>query len=151
MRFRRADSGFNLYDLEIIRPGQIELDIDSEIAEEGGARKEGAVKIYYGKRYERDSKNREKALEIHGTVCVICGFDFEKVYGERGMGYIEVHHTEPLSYSDEEQIVSPETDLIPVCANCHRIIHRRRDNVLTIEEMRQITNSLSNAQDSING
>jgi 5-methylcytosine-specific restriction protein A len=150
MRFRRADSGFNLYDLEIIHPKEIENDIESEIAQEREAHAEGAVKKYYGKRYERDPKNRKKALEVHGTVCVICGFDFEKVYGERGMGFIEVHHTEPLSSFDEEQIVNPETDLIPVCANCHRIIHRRRDNVLTIEKMRHITNSLLNAQDSIN-
>jgi 5-methylcytosine-specific restriction protein A len=149
MRFKKADSGFNLYDLEIIRPGEIKLDVEAEIAEEREARTEGAAKRYFGKRYERDPKNRKIALEIHGTVCVICGFDFEKVYGERGMGFIEVHHTEPLSSSDEAQTVNPETDLIPVCANCHRIIHRRRDKVLNIEEMKLITSSLSNVQDTI--
>ena len=124
---------------------------ESEIAEERELRTEGATKQYYGKRYERDPKNRKIALEVHGTVCVICGFDFEKVYGERGMGFIEVHHTVPLSSYDEEHTVNPETDLVPVCANCHRIIHRRRDKVLNIEEMKLITNSSSNVQGSING
>lgn len=150
MRFKRADSGFSLYDLEIIHPKEIEFDIESEIAEERELRTEGAAKQYYGKRYERDPKNRKIALEVHGTVCVICGFDFEKVYGDRGMGFIEVHHTVPLSSYDEEHTVNPETDLVPVCANCHRIIHRRRDKVLNIEEMKLILSSLSSLQDTTN-
>lgn len=90
--------------------------------------------------YERDPKNRKRALEIHRTICVTYDFDFEKVYDKPGMGFIEVHHTEPPSSSDEEQTVNPETELVPVCANCHRIIHRRRGRVLTIEEMKLITN-----------
>ena len=85
---------------------------------------EGSVKKYYGKRYERDPKNRKKAIELHGTTCAVCGFDFEKVYGERGKGFIEVHHTEPLGSLSEEKIINPQTDLVPVCSNCHRIIHR---------------------------
>ena len=110
------------------------------------------VLTWYGKndkkRYERDPLNRRIALEIHGTVCVVCGFDFEKFYGKRGQGFIEVHHTLPLSLSGEQQPVNPQTDLLPVCSNCHRIIHRRRDKVLTIEEMKQITKTQSNLQDS---
>jgi 5-methylcytosine-specific restriction protein A len=150
MRFKRADNEFIIYDLEIIHPGEIELDIEAEIAEERETRTEGAAKRYFGKRYERDPKNRKIALEIHGTVCVICDFDFEKIYGERGIGFIEVHHTVPLSSSNEECTVNPETDLVPVCANCHRIIHRRRDKILTIDEMKLILSSLLNGQGKIN-
>lgn len=38
----------------------------------------------------------------------------------------------------EEVEINPETDLVPVCANCHRMIHRRKDDVLTIEELKSI-------------
>ena len=68
----------------------------------------------------------------------MCRFDFEKSYGERGKGFIEVHHIKPLSSSNEEMIINPETDLVPVCANCHRMIHRRKDHILSIEEMNSL-------------
>lgn len=55
---------------------------------------EGNVKYYYGKRYERDLVNDEKAIVIHGTKCCVCGFDFEEIYGQIGKGYIEIHHSE---------------------------------------------------------
>lgn len=79
-----------------------------------------------------------RAIEIHGTRCKGCGFDFEAVYGERGRGFIEVHHTKPLYLNQKEQIVAPVKDLLPVCSNCHRMIHRRKDSVLTIEQIQKI-------------
>jgi 5-methylcytosine-specific restriction protein A len=117
-------------------------DIESELIENEEPRKEGAIKQYFGKRYERDSLNRKKAIKIHGLKCTVCKFDFEKVYGLRGKDFIEVHHTKPL-FTLEGQVVAinPETDLVPVCSNCHRMIHRRHDNVLTIEQLKQILKS----------
>jgi predicted HNH restriction endonuclease len=48
-----------------------------------------------------------------------------------------VHHLKPLMSSvQEEVVINPETDLVAVCSNCHRVIHRRKDNVLSIEELR---------------
>ncbi|MFS0596653.1 HNH endonuclease [Peribacillus frigoritolerans] len=113
-------------------------DIDSEQAEEESYHTDGAVKEYYGKRYERNPENRKMAIEIHGLNCVACGFNFELVYGERGKDFIEVHHVKPLSTIGEEVVIDPEKDLVPVCSNCHRMIHRRKDEVLTVEELRQI-------------
>lgn len=69
---------------------------------------------------------------------MICGFDFEQTYGKAGHNYIEVHHVVPLSDSNGEVDVNPEKDLICVCANCHRIIHRRRDLIYTADEVRQM-------------
>ncbi|MED4990883.1 HNH endonuclease [Parageobacillus toebii] len=116
----------------------IKEDIDAELFEEHPTYKEGAVQEYYGKRYERNPESRKKAIEIHGLNCVVCGFNFEEVYGERGKDFIEVHHVKPLSTIKEEVEINPETDLVPVCANCHRMIHRRKDDVLTIEELKSI-------------
>lgn len=115
-------------------------DIDSEQAEEESYHKDGAIKEYYGKRYERNPENRKKAIEIHGLSCVACDFNFEEVYGERGKDFIEVHHVKPLSTVSGEVTIDPKEDLVPVCSNCHRMIHRRKDNVLTVEELRFLVN-----------
>jgi 5-methylcytosine-specific restriction protein A len=75
-------------------------------------------------------------------VCEACGFDFYITYGEIGRGYIEVHHQKPVfqyEESDFSRVVSDAIkDLIPVCANCHRIIHRKRKNPLSLDELREI-------------
>ncbi|CCL27444.1 HNH endonuclease [Clostridioides difficile] len=74
-------------------------------------------------------------IEYHGTKCAVCGFDFERVYGNRGRGYIEMHHIRPLSYVGDESNINPKTDLVPICSNCHR----KKDNVLSIYELREAT------------
>ena len=33
--------------------------------------------------------------------------------------------------------VNPETDLVCLCANCHRMMHRSREHVMTVEELRE--------------
>lgn len=98
--------------------------------------KEGRLIYRKSRQYERNPKNRRLAIQYHGLTCNICGFNFEKVYDKYGAGYIEVHHINPLHLSQEEVIINPKTDLITICSNCHRIIHRSRDNPLSIEEMK---------------
>lgn len=113
-------------------------DLLAEKAQNASFYKDGEVKQYYGNRYERKTKNRLRAIEIHGTSCLVCGFDFEKVYGEHGKNFIEVHHIKPLSTLDEAVEINPEHDLVPVCSNCHRMIHRKRDHILSVEELRNL-------------
>lgn len=115
----------------------INQDIEAEKYEEGYG-VEGTVKYYYGKRYERDSKNRRLAIEKHGLNCYVCDFNFEAVYGERGKDFIEIHHIKPLSTLLEVMEVNPEIDLVPLCSNCHRMIHRRKEDVLSVEELKSI-------------
>lgn len=118
----------------------VKNDIDAEQSQEDFYYKDGKVIEYHGTRYERNPVNRARAIEIHGTICKACGFDFEKVYGERGRGFIEVHHINPLFSIDKETDINPETDLVPVCSNCHRMIHRKKNTVLTIEELKLLLN-----------
>ena len=101
-------------------------------------RVEGNRKKIYTTKYERNSKNREDAIKIHGTRCMVCDFDFEEAYGELGKDFIEVHHTKPLYSLEEEMEINPEEDLVCLCSNCHRMIHRKRDKVLTVEELKGI-------------
>jgi 5-methylcytosine-specific restriction enzyme A len=87
---------------------------------------------------ERDRNLRAKKIARHlqrhsELACEICGFDFRAVYGDHGVGYIECHHTTPLHASGETK--TKLNDLILVCANCHRMIHRRNP-WLTAEQLR---------------
>lgn len=116
-----------------------EINWDEEtVQEETAGTTEGKRTVYYTTKYERSSKNREAAIRIHGTKCMICGFDFEQKYGELGKGYIEVHHIKPLATLEQEVVINPETDLICVCANCHRMLHRFKNYIVTVEELKYI-------------
>lgn len=97
---------------------------------------EGNRKSRLSNYYERDPKLRTAAIKIHGLVCKVCGFDFRAVYGEHGAGFIEVHHLRPVSNLNASTKVSPEDDMITVCSNCHRMIHRNKDRVLTPAELK---------------
>lgn len=55
--------------------------------------------------------------------CCICHFSFFERYGERGNGFIEAHHIFPISKLTEETETKIK-DLILVCSNCHRMLHR---------------------------
>ncbi|MCK9223168.1 MAG: HNH endonuclease [Limnochordia bacterium] len=91
-----------------------------------------------GKVQERLHKYRERNpnlvtvaknsfLKRHGRLyCEACGFDFAKAYGDRGEGCIEVHHKTPLSELESGHTTTSIEDVLLVCANCHRIIHRIR-------------------------
>lgn len=99
---------------------------------------EGKKKAVYTTKYERKPANRAAAIAVHGTVCMACGFDFGKMYGEYGKGFIEVHHAKPLFENAGEIIPDPKTDLICLCSNCHRMVHRFRNKVLTLDELKSI-------------
>jgi 5-methylcytosine-specific restriction protein A len=99
------------------------------------ARTEGGTKVFLSKRIERDDRAKRDAVTIHGLSCVACGFNFEKVYGAWGRGFIEVHHIVPLAQSGRTE-TDPKTDLAVLCANCHRMVHRRQGICLTVAELR---------------
>lgn len=103
--------------------------------------KDGKSNEVLTNQYERNIQNRLRAIEIHGCVCAVCGFDFEQAYGDLGKGYIEIHHNIPLSFSKEVEI-NPERDLTPLCSNCHRMIHRDLKNVMTIAELQEKYNKI---------
>lgn len=100
---------------------------------------EGAKKMVVVNSYERNRDARDRCIAAHGCKCSVCGLDFEKMYGELGRGFIHVHHKVPISTIGEEYKLDPENDLIPVCPNCHAMLHRGDDGkVLTIDELKAI-------------
>lgn len=80
----------------------------------------------------KDAKERFK--RINGELfCEACGINFEKVYGERGVGFIEGHHKKPISEMIEGEKTKVE-DIGMLCSNCHRMIHRIP--MISIEELK---------------
>lgn len=99
---------------------------DIQYYEEREFLKEGKTKQVFVNLFERNSKARQECINYYGGYqCQICRFDFEKVYGELGRHFIEVHHKIPLSKIGKNYIVNPKKDLLPVCPNCHAMLHRK--------------------------
>ena len=94
----------------------------------------------------RNKRLREACIDFykkqHGgrLVCECCGFDFKRAYGIEDE-YIEVHHLKPFAHTDGEHEVCAETELVPLCANCHRMIHHVRGgkagSCITLEELKE--------------
>ncbi len=68
---------------------------------------------------------KESAKKRGRLLCQVCDFDFAKRYGSFGEGYIDAHHTVPVSELTPGTPTRLE-DIALVCANCHRMLHRRR-------------------------
>ena len=101
-------------------------------------KEEGKPKKIYTTIYERNPRNRKEAIKIHGCRCQVCGFDFYQKYGKLGENFIEVHHVKPLHYIHEKVHINPQTDLVCLCSNCHRMIHKTRNKIIKVERLRQI-------------
>jgi len=97
---------------------------------------EGTRQVIPTTRYERNPEARKRCLATKGYLCNVCGFDFEKTYGERGKGFIHVHHITQISKSNGSHPINPEKDLIPVCPNCHAMLHKG-SHMLTIDDLKK--------------
>jgi hypothetical protein len=84
---------------------------------------EGAVQQIKVNKYERDKKAREACLSHYGYVCQVCSVMLRDVYGAIAETLIHVHHLKPISEIGKSYMINPVADLIPVCPNCHAVIH----------------------------
>lgn len=110
----------------------ISLDRDAE---------EGGIRYLVHKTYERNKAliqdRKSQALKAEGALrCEACYFDFSARYGDRGEGFIECHHTKPISEMGPGSKTKLE-DLALLCANCHRMIHVRKP-WLRLDELRAL-------------
>ncbi|MEV6065568.1 HNH endonuclease [Nocardia sp. NPDC052001] len=109
--------------------GELTVDIafvDATVESGEGVREGGLLEALHYRRERNPRIKRKKIAQFlrhHRRVhCEVCGFDFEAVYGERGKEYIECHHILPLHVSGETE--TRLADLILLCSNCHRMVHR---------------------------
>jgi predicted HNH restriction endonuclease len=115
-----------------------------EVFDENIIIQEGRKKLVETAVYERSLTLRNYAIR-HFCIgekifCQCCNFNFQDFYGESiGKGFIEIHHTKPIfKYEDEDlenTLAQAIDNLIPVCSNCHRMIHRNRNKPLEIQHL----------------
>lgn len=96
-----------------------------ELETENSGYSEGDLKHIRANRYERNPLNRKLCLSIKGYNCTVCGMNFENRYGEIGHHFIHVHHITPVSQMGEGYVIDPVKDLVPMCPNCHAMLHRK--------------------------
>lgn len=88
------------------------------------------------RKMEEDPKIRLQVLKNHGLNCDICGFNYENTYGELGKGLIQIHcmqHGDGTKGNCEK-----EEDFIPICENCHILVHKLEGTGITLRELRDL-------------
>lgn len=98
---------------------------------------EGTVTEIWQVRRERNQKLRDKAYRAAKGICCVCGFDFAKLLGGRGVRVLQVHHRKQLASSDQPR-VTKFSDLAVVCANCHLLLHLDPKNALSVKTLRTL-------------
>jgi len=134
IRFKKiTEQTYNIefIDLNLIRKDEND-NLESIIFED-----EQRKQLIYSTKYERDPQIRQQVIKIHGKKCMACGFDFEKTYGALGKDFIEVHHINPLINSENKVEINPQTDFVCLCSNCHRMIHRNKERMLSLEDLKK--------------
>jgi hypothetical protein len=109
---------------------------------------EGATRRVTVNAYERNVAARRACIAHFGSVCAVCQIEFEATYGELGRGFIHVHHTRPMSEIRERYDVDPKQDLIPICPNCHAMLHQKSPP-LTVSELRSLLVQLYGADSKV--
>lgn len=94
---------------------------------------------------KRSQKLRVYAKKVFASadgtiVCRGCGFEGSEVYGEPGKGLIEIHHTKPISASGEtkDDLKNAVKNVLPLCPNCHRLVHRKASEVMGLGELKKL-------------
>lgn len=105
---------------------------------------EGAVIHRSVEQRTRSRRLRDAAITVFRQqhdgrlFCSLCGFDFEAIYGELGRDFIEVHHTEIIREGEPVDLMIALERVAPLCANCHRMIHRRLGVIISLQELQAI-------------
>lgn len=96
---------------------------------------QAAKDLTYHLKCERDITNREAVTKLYGYRCGICGFHYAKAYGEDiAKEFIDIHY---IGDGNPHQTPDPAKDFIPVCANCHRMLHRKRSHNITVRDLKK--------------
>ncbi len=99
--------------------------------------------------FQRNPQLARQAKDAYTCVCKVCGFDFAMTYGILGLGFAEMHHLNPLSERPPGEwtagILTNIADIAVLCANCHRMIHRRKP-AFSIEELRAMIHADGEAE-----
>jgi len=98
---------------------------------------EGKTRQVIVNSFERNRQARHECIEHFGLNCQVCDFNFQEKFGELGKNFIHVHHIVDISTIGKEYSVNPKTDLIPVCPNCHAMLHKQKP-AYSVSELKRI-------------
>ncbi len=102
---------------------------------------EGKYRYVLHKRRERSSALRKAKVKHFLTTndfihCELCRVNLNEKYpSSLSEGYIEVHHINPISTLAEHTPTHID-DLILLCPNCHRMVHRTKDAEKNLEDLK---------------
>ncbi len=98
---------------------------------------EGEKKHVEFEQAHRNPALRQACINKYGYQCQCCGMNFAELYGEElGGNFIEVHHLKMISTFDESRPEDYLENLVPLCSNCHSMIHHGKEGPLTLAELR---------------
>lgn len=103
---------------------------------------EGKYRYVLHKRRERSSALRKAKVKHFLTTndfihCELCRINLNDKYpNSLSEGYIEVHHIKPISILAEHTPTHID-DLILLCPNCHRMVHRTKDAEKNLEDLKK--------------
>lgn len=127
-----------------VRSGPVEIarldDKPPAALEYGTLASEGVMTRDSVNRYKRSDRARQECIELRGAMCQVCDLEFGQRYGEFAQGFIHVHHIEPLSQIEDRENyrVNPRDDLVPVCPNCHAMLHLGVETPRSVEELKHL-------------
>lgn len=118
--------GEGIWGLKNFEPNEDNMDITQDDSSFSEGRETIRKHIIRERNHQLISKAKNEYLKKNGVLkCEICGFDFEKVYGKIGYGFIEAHHLKPVSMMKEGEKTRVE-DIVLLCSNCHSMVHRKK-------------------------
>ena len=125
---------------KLIKGIKKEEDLESISDDEEEHFPEGRILYRIHKKRERNNnvvkEKKKQAMQKGQLKCEVCEFDFFLNYGEIGKGFMECHHITPVSEYDLDKKTTLK-DLVLVCANCHRMLHRKRPWISS-EELKEL-------------
>jgi hypothetical protein len=81
-----------------------------------------------------------------GTInCAGCCFEATRVYGYELSGLIEIHHTKPIALAGNtvKPLREAVRDVVPLCPNCHRVVHAKAGQLLAVTELKALVQAKS--------
>lgn len=102
-------------------------------------REEGGQTSELVNKFERSRYNRALCLKYYGFMCRGCGDLLEKRYGPIGANVIHVHHIVPVSQMGSSYKLNPIKDLVPLCPNCHNIVHKTNPP-MRVQDLNKLAN-----------
>ncbi len=121
---------------------EVEGDYSLIVIEEGHQQRKSLLQRRRSRLLSKYAIKEFKKKHGNRLFCLVCDFDFFKTYQKYGKDYIEIHHIEPVHLMDTKgvkTILSKALKKIaPVCSNCHRIIHRKKGRMLSIDDLREV-------------